>query len=88
MGRPKGSKNKPKSIQPQVTPKMARKARGKREVGVQSEVKYFRVIYNIGESTYPYEVTVKGVGTEVEAIAGTKQFSPSANVVEVIEVNG
>ncbi|NBP02936.1 MAG: hypothetical protein EBU90_23055 [Proteobacteria bacterium] len=82
MGRPKGSKNKPKgNLNPTLAKKKAKKVG---HVGV--EVKAFRVKYNIGEDTYPYEVQITGVGTDIEATAGVVRFSPSAKVFEVIEV--
>ncbi len=92
MGRPKGSKNKPRGVAPEVKPKAARKPRSakvaKPKVTSESKKPGFRVLYNVGEYSYPYEVTVSGVGTETEAQLFFQRYFPTGEVVEIVECRG
>ena len=89
MGRPKGSKNKPRGVVAEVKPK-ARKPKVPKVPKVTFEGKKsgYRVVYNVGEYSYPYEVRITGLNTETEAEAFFKRYFPSGEVVEILECIG
>jgi hypothetical protein len=92
MGRPKGSKNKPRGVAPEVNSKAAQKPRSakvaKPKVTSESKKPGYRVLYNVGEYSYPYEVMVSGVNTEIEAEAYFKKYFPTGEVVKIAECKG
>jgi hypothetical protein len=89
MGRPKGSKNKPRGAVPEDKPKTPRKPRTvKPKVTFEGKKLGYRVVYNVGDYSYPYEVTVRGVNTETEAEAFFQKYFPSGEVVEIVECIG
>lgn len=68
MGRPKGSKNKPKE------PKI------KAPRGSTERNKYL-ITYTVQDLQTPYEVTVSGVNSETTAELFFRQYFPNANIV-------
>jgi hypothetical protein len=86
MARPKGSKNKPRGAIPEVKPKTPRKLKTvKPKVTFEGKKLGYRVVYSVGNYSYPYEVTVNGVNTETEAEAYFRKYFPSGEVVEIVE---
>jgi hypothetical protein len=89
MARPKGSKNKPRGAIPEAKPKTPRKPKTvKPKVTFEGKKLGYRVVYNVGEYSYPYEVQVTGVNTEAEAEVFFKRYFPTGEVVEILECIG
>ena len=68
MGRPKGSKNKPK--EPRIKATGGSEGRGK-----------YTITYTVHDLETPYEVTVNGVNNETNAELFFRQYFPNANII-------
>ena len=68
MGRPKGSKNKPK--EPKIKATGGSEGRGK-----------YTITYTVHDLETPYEVTVNGVNNETNAELFFRQYFSNANII-------
>jgi hypothetical protein len=73
MGRPKGSKNKPR--EPKIRATGGSEGRGK-----------YTITYTVHDLETPYEVMVSGINNETNAELFFRQYFPNANIINCASV--